>query len=180
MHYLVGCPHICVDVVTVGAADGNRPSPVYIHGRRGRGVGIGKLDCQQRPFLQPELVTGDHLRLCGGGGFADAKVRFVKGVIHVIRDQCPLNAGVAHYMKGRFRAWGVDAHHLFPKGHQRSALGYDKVQVQRGQRVQLVPNLQMEVIGCLGVQVAQFQIGVGKAGAGGGYRAEDAGVCVIR
>ena len=124
MHHLIGCPHICADVVAVGAADGNRPGSVDIHGRRGRGVGIGELYRQQRPLfpcLNSSQVTT--LACCGGGGFADAKVGFIKGVINVIRDQRPLNARVAHHMKGRFRAWGVDAHHLLAQGHQRACPG---------------------------------------------------------
>ena len=180
MHHLVGCPHICVDVVSVRAADGDRPSPVHIHGRRGCGICIGELHRQQRPFLQPELIAGDHLRLCGGGGSADAEVGLVKGVVDVIRDQRPLNACVSHHMKRRLRAWGIDTHHLLAKRHQGRALGDNEIQIQRGQRVQLVAYLQVEVIGRFGIKVAQLQIGKGEAGTGGGHRAKDAGVAVVR
>lgn len=72
---------------------------------------------------------------------------------------------VAHHMESSIRCWGVDADLFLLQCNYRSALGYSEIQIDAGERVQLIPDIYVEIIAWVCIQRAEFQIGIGKAAA---------------
>ena len=68
-------------------------------------------------------------------------------------------------IEGGIRCWGVDANLFLLQCNQRSSLGYSEIQIDAGERVQLIPDIYLEIIAWVCIQRAEFQIGIGKAAA---------------
>ena len=83
-----------------------------------------------------------------------------------------------HIQRG-LRVRRVDADLLFPKRNEWRTLRDSKIQIQTAQGIELVLNLQMEVVGTVGIQTAQFQIGVAERGSAFCRAGIDAGVATV-
>ena len=57
-----------------------------------------------------------------------------------------LKMPVADHMERGVRGWCVDADLLLSQRHQRRALRHCEIQIDAGERVQLIPNVDMEVV----------------------------------
>lgn len=53
---------------------------------------------------------------------------------------------VAHHMESSIRCWGVDADLFLLQCNYRNALGYSEIQIDAGERVQLIPDIYLEII----------------------------------
>ncbi len=49
-------------------------------------------------------------------------------------------------IEGGIRCWGVDANLFLSQCNQRSSLGYSEIQIDAGERVQLIPDIYLEII----------------------------------
>ena len=49
-------------------------------------------------------------------------------------------------IEGGIRCWGVDADLFLSQCNQRSSLGYSEIQIDAGERVQLIPDIYLEII----------------------------------
>ena len=49
-------------------------------------------------------------------------------------------------IEGGIRYWGVDANLFLSQCNQRSSLGYSEIQIDAGERVQLIPDIYLEII----------------------------------
>ena len=49
-------------------------------------------------------------------------------------------------IEGGIRCWGVDANFFLSQCNQRSSLGYSEIQIDAGERVQLIPDIYLEII----------------------------------
>ena len=53
---------------------------------------------------------------------------------------------VERAIEGGIRCWGVDANFFLSQCNQRSSLGYSEIQIDAGERVQLIPDIYLEII----------------------------------
>lgn len=49
-------------------------------------------------------------------------------------------------IEGGIRCWGVDANLFLSQCNQRSSQGYSEIQIDAGERVQLIPDIYLEII----------------------------------
>lgn len=49
-------------------------------------------------------------------------------------------------IEGGIRCWGVDANLFLSQCNQRSSLGYSEIQIDARERVQLIPDIYLEII----------------------------------
>ena len=49
-------------------------------------------------------------------------------------------------IEGGIRCWGVDADLFLSQCNQRSSLGHSEIQIDAGERVQLIPDIYLEII----------------------------------
>ena len=68
---------------------------------------------------------------------------------------------------------------FFFRSAERRTLRDSKIQIQTAQRIELVLGLQMEVVGTVGIQITQFQIGVAERGSVFCRAGIDAGVAAV-
>ncbi len=75
--------------------------------------------------------------------------------------------------------FGVLMPTFFFRSAERRTLRDSKIQIQTAQRIELVLGLQMEVVGTVGIQITQFQIGVAERGSVFCRAGIDAGVAAV-
>ena len=135
---------------------------------------------------QHRYCSGNGCRTCAAfadrkcaGDIGDRQCATQRSCGNCLRIDSPFNLGIAHHMERSFRVWGVDADLLLSKCNQRRTLGNGEIQTHRGERVQLIPDVDMKVIRGICVQTAQFQIGERETCPVLGHRGQNAGVGAV-